>query len=72
MWRQQAIIMQLLPTLLLTGDYFDILSYYMTLNSDSDITKHFISGPSGNSYFFSLKSLDSQENKTNISLGTSN
>lgn len=71
MWRQQAIIMQLLPTLLLTGDYFDILSYYMTLNS-SDITKHFISGPSGNSYFFSLKSLDSQENKTNISLGTSN
>lgn len=63
--------MQLLPTLLLTGDYFDILSYYMTLNS-SDITKHFSSGPSGNSYFFPLKSLDSQENKTNISLGTSN
>ena len=38
-------IMQLLPTLPLTIDYFDIfLSYYITLNS-SDITRHFISGP---------------------------
>ena len=71
MWPQQAMIVQLLPTLPLTRDYFDIfLSYYIMLNS-SIITKHFWS-LGKHLVLFSLKSLDSQENKTNISLRTSN